>query len=190
MIKHLTEELNWSARTLPPNIHKFQIDDSEMLNELIQMIEDRGDETAYSTNLKCDMTGYKSWMVDKRFRGLAEILTSILKMIPLNLSISDMWGAKYVSEEYAKEHDHGHSEWSFCLYLNDGIGFPPLIVNGIELKPEKGLLVMFPGWVRHSVPSKEFDGSRYVVAGNIIMTDDKDRLKLGRVLSSNMKRNY
>ena len=172
IIEHLTKEKNWHSRTNPPNIHQYKIDGGGIFNTLIEMIDDRGDEEFHQTNLKCDMTRYRSWKHDGRMNEFVTIIKSILKEIPLDLVLADMWGAKYESEEYAREHDHGNSEWSFCIYLNEGQGFPPLIVDKKEIYPKRGLIVIFPGWVRHSVPSQKFDGERYVVAGNISLRKD------------------
>ena len=172
IIEHLTKEKNWHSRTNPPNIHQYKIDGGGIFNTLIEMIDDRGDEEFHQTNLKCDMTRYRSWKHDGRMNEFVTIIKSILKEIPLDLVLADMWGAKYESEEYAREHDHGNSEWSFCIYLNEGQGFPPLIVHDKKIYPKRGLVVIFPGWVRHSVPSQKFDGERYVVAGNISLRKD------------------
>ena len=60
-----------------------------------------------------------------------------------------MWGAKYESEEYAKEHDHGNSEWSFCIYLNEGQGFPPLIVHDKKIYPKRGDVLVINGETYH-----------------------------------------
>ena len=36
-----------------------------------------------------------------------------------------------------------------------------------ERKPEHGLLLMFPGWVKHGVKKKKFEGERYCVSANL-----------------------
>ena len=172
MIEHLTKDTSWHSRTNPPNIHQYRINNDTILDTLIEMINDRGDEEYHRTNLKCNMTRYRSWKEDERMDEVAKLMKSLFEVLPLDWVLSDMWGAKYESEEYAKEHDHGNSEWSFCIYLNEGQGFPPLIVHDKKIYPKRGLVVIFPGWVRHSVPSEEFDGNRYVVAGNILLKKD------------------
>ena len=168
MITHLTENKHWFSLSRPPSIHQFEIDNDEVMKSMIKVIDDRGDEEFHMTNLKCNMTEYRSWEKDDRFDKLLPIIDEIIDQTPVDIRLGDMWGAVYESEEYALEHDHGNSDWSFCLYLKEGEGFPPLIVDGNDVEPKKGLMVVFPGWVRHEVKSKEFDGQRYVVAGNLV----------------------
>ena len=168
MITHLTENKHWFPLSRPASIHRFLIDNDEVMEAMIKVIDDKGDEELHTTNLKCNMTEYRSWEKDDRFDKLLPIIDEIINRTPVDIKLSDMWGAVYESEEYAREHDHGNAEWSFCLYLNEGEGFPPLIVDGNEVEPKKGLMVVFPGWVRHEVKSKKFEGHRYVVAGNLI----------------------
>ena len=117
MIEHLTKDTSWHSRTNPPNIHQYRVNNDTILDTLIEMIDDRGDEEYHRTNLKCNMTRYRSWKEDERMDEVAKLMKSLFEVLPLDWVLSDMWGAKYVSEEYAKEHNHGNSEWSFCLYF-------------------------------------------------------------------------
>ena len=72
----------------------------------------------------------------------------------------------------------------FCLYLNEGDGFPPLEIEDCEnVNPEKGLLVFFPGTINHEVKSKEFEGSRYVCAGNINPKNHVKTIRVGAVIN-------
>ena len=45
----------------------------------------------------------------------------------------------------------------------------PIIFSNSDYKvqPMNGLLVMFPGWVKHEVPPQETDHERVMVAGNL-----------------------
>ena len=79
MIKHLTKDMSWHSRTNPPNIHQYQIKDDTILDTLIEMIDDRGDEEYHQTNLKCDMTGYRSWKGDKRMSEFVKIIKSLFE---------------------------------------------------------------------------------------------------------------
>ena len=36
-----------------------------------------------------------------------------------------------------------------------------------KVQPSNGLLVLFPGWVKHKVPPQECDHERIMVAGNL-----------------------
>jgi len=50
------------------------------------------------------------------------------------------------------EHDHGKTKWTMIWFLTDG---GELWLDGgvIKISPMPGLVVMFPGNVRHSVPN-------------------------------------
>ena len=79
---------------------------------------------------------------------------------------------KYKSNEHAVQHDHWPALWSFAYYLNAPKGAPGLYFKemgdqgGIR-NLEPGLLLMFPGYIRHEVKSTKFKGSRYVVSANV-----------------------
>ena len=102
------------------------------------------------------------------FENTINLFSEIFKQNNLKIEVVDIWVAKYVSQDYAKKHNHGDALWSFCIYLNEGKDFPPIELEGYgKVKAEKGLVIFFPSWVFHSVESKEFEGARYVCAGNI-----------------------
>ena len=53
----------------------------------------------------------------------------------------------------------------------------PLIFSDdkTSLNPEKDLLIMFPGYVRHEVPIHEGTEDRIVLAGNLIVAANEDK---------------
>ena len=53
----------------------------------------------------------------------------------------------------------------------------PLVfpTSGNAIYPNTGLMIVFPGWVTHSVPPQENDKERIVVAGNL--TIDRQQAK-------------
>ena len=73
-------------------------------------------------------------------------------------------------------HNHWPHLWSFVYYVNCPVGSAPLLFDrcihpakGIErVAPKTGLMVMFPGWVHHSVPPHTGE-ERIIVAGNLTM---------------------
>lgn len=163
------------------NHHVFTcvIEDEDMNNQIISIIDAQGDRQHFSTNVKAQMTEWK--MSDKPgFNKLAFIFKEIVKEISYKdhnrdytISVSDIWGMKYESNNYAKVHDHWPALWSFSYYINppkDGpkIIFPDTIVDNkvYELQPEHGMMVIFPAYTKHLVEEKEFSGYRYTVSGN------------------------
>ena len=101
-----------------------------------------------------------------------ELLTKKFSIKDFKPKVAEMWGMKYKSGEIAIEHDHWPCAWSGVYYLkgpkdSPGLFFPEMGDQGGERTFETGLLIMFPGHVRHAVRSKKFKGSRYVVAFNV-----------------------
>ena len=154
-----------------------KIDDEKMDKQIIKHI-DKGDKINHKSNVKADMTewtmqsetGFKKLakiILDMAVKGSKERYNRIIKP-----RISDMWGMRYKSGEQAIMHDHWPALWSFAYYLNapkdaPGLFFPDLGEQGGERKLEKGLLVMFEGYIRHAVRKSKFKGYRYVVSGNL-----------------------
>ncbi len=85
----------------------------------------------------------------------------------LSLDLSAIWGQIYGKGSYQVSHTHLPSHWSFVLFVNCPKGSSPLIFgdNDLEITPNPGCAVVFPGWVRHYVP-KNLATGRSVVSGN------------------------
>lgn len=173
-ITEVTPNRPWYERTMPPAVIKYYIRDDTLIKEFRNIMDETGDEMIHNTNLRCEMTEYKSQLkpkYKKPFEIFIGIIDDILRTNDLSgLSVKDIWCAKYSSGDYAKPHCHSPAAWSFCYYLNQWVDFPTLELDGWgSIEPDYGLLVFFPGWVVHEVKKKEWHYSkdRYVVAGNI-----------------------
>jgi hypothetical protein len=143
------------------------------------MIDKQKDKQNKSTRVKAQMTEWQMW----NHTGFNKLANIIIETIPeitktkyelsgFKPSIIDMWGLKYKSEEYAEEHHHWPSAWSVVYFVkgskdSPGLFFPEMGEQGGERTFEPGLLMFFPGYVKHSVRPKSFEGERYVVACNI-----------------------
>lgn len=90
----------------------------------------------------------------------------------------EMWYADYDEGGFAREHSHGFNVLSFCYYVEVAEGASGLVFheNGLDIghpiertrsvvPVTSGDLVIFPGFLRHSVPPSP--GQRKVIAGNI-----------------------
>ena len=155
-----------------------KIDNPKMDKQIKKIIDKQGDRQQHKSNVKADMTEWR--MQDKEgFRDLAEIIKAVAIKgskerynRDIDPEIIDMWGMKYKSNEHAVQHDHWPALWSFAYYLNAPKGAPGLYFKemgdqgGIR-NLEPGLLLMFPGYIRHEVKSTKFKGSRYVVSANV-----------------------
>ena len=159
-------------------IFETKIDDPKMDREMKKVIDKQGDRQGHKTNVKAQMTDWKLHN-ESGFKQLTNIAIGIAKQVSLNkynkdvnFFINDIWGMKYKSEDITIAHDHWPATWSFAYYLNapkdaPGLFFPEMGEQGGERKLEKGLFVMFEGYIKHAVRKTKYKGYRYVVSGNL-----------------------
>jgi len=119
-----------------------------------------------------------SWQMQNElgFKTLASHILNFANLITENkykrretFYFNSMWGMCYENEDYTITHDHWPSIWSCVYYINPPDNCGELIFPEINefIVPEDKLLVLFPGWVMHEVPKKEFVGKRYAVSANL-----------------------
>ena len=87
---------------------------------------------------------------------------------PTNCKLTNIWGQWYEVGDFQSSHSHWPNHWSFCYYVNTPKGSSPMIFDKSRLKinPKAGQLIIFPGWVNHSVPKNRGHG-RSVISGNL-----------------------
>lgn len=93
-------------------------------------------------------------------------------------SIIDMWAIQYESGDYAQIHDHYPFHFSCVYYVDVEDGCSPIVFeNSIEVKPENGLLIIFPSFLDHEVPITE--KKRTVVSMNVAISRDQNLFPRG-----------
>lgn len=157
---------------------EMKLDEPKMEKDIIKVINKQGDKQKHSSNVKAQMT---EWIMNDEpgFDLLAKYISNMAKEVSLqqykrkiNPLVKEMWGMKYKSGEQAIPHDHWPAVWSCAYYVNapkdaPGLFFPEMGDQGGERRLEQGLLIMFPGHIKHAVRPKKFKGYRYVVSANI-----------------------
>ena len=147
-------------------------------NELFEkQIRELGDAQHRKSNVKADMT---EWLLTEyeSFRGLGiDIVVNHLPNLnrpTIDGSVFDwvimaLWGNVYHKGDYTDSHDHMPAPYSFTYYVKAPDGSAPLIFDdlGETWYPKEGDLVLFPGYVKHSVPKHTIDENRISIAGNI-----------------------
>ena len=147
-------------------------------NELFEkQIRELGDAQHRKSNVKADMT---EWLLTEyeSFRGLGiDIVVNHLPNLnrpTIDGSVFDwvimaLWGNVYHKGDYTDSHDHMPAAYSFTYYVKVPDGSAPLIFDdlGETWAPRVGDLVLFPGYVKHSVPKHTIDENRISIAGNI-----------------------
>ena len=88
----------------------------------------------------------------------------------------DCWGAIYSKGNYTKTHEHWPQIWSWVYNVECCPDCSPLVFDdrSTSLKrksiyPHSGKMILFPGWIRHSVPEQQCDHDRIILAGNLGM---------------------
>jgi hypothetical protein len=152
-----------------------KLSDTSFNDDIIRFIDSKEDEQKHSTNVKAKMTG---WHVEneKEFEVLKMYILDFAKEVSkekynqnISFQIESMWGAAYKKGDFTLAHDHWPATWASCYYINPPKKCSGLYFNDLdeELIVENGMLVLFPGWVRHEVKSQKIEGTRYVVAANL-----------------------
>ena len=102
----------------------------------------------------------------------------IEKIIKTKFALHEWWVQKYVKGNYHEMHTHGADPFrrSFILYVDCtkkssavnfyGPGHPLIHTDPIQVKPVKGMLILFPSFLPHEVLNNN-DDERLILSGNI-----------------------
>ena len=145
------------------------------LNPILEkFIRQQGDRINHKSNVKAQMTEWNMQIEagGEHFQELVNWVREIsLEISPVQFipDCYDVWGAVYKKGDYTISHDHWPAIWSWTYYVNVTSQCSPLVFTNTDYKvqPTNGLLVMFPGWVKHKVLPQENDHERVMVAGNL-----------------------
>jgi len=94
------------------------------------------------------------------------VYLSDIKKLNVKFKVTDCWYAKYEKSDYTMRHSHYPADWSAVIYTNiDDNGSSIIFDDKYSIQPTKNMLIIFPGYLQHSVP--ETSGRRDVIAMNI-----------------------
>ena len=173
-------------RQLRTNIHsqsfrvKYPVVQKDCSNEelqkrLAQSCRDIGDVQKSSTNVQASMTG---WYMHETNSDFMEVCRMAIELAYNNsprqagpLMPVGCWGAIYSKENYTKQHEHWPHIWSWVYNVECCEKCSPLVFNdsSLSIHPKSGNMILFPGWIRHSVPEHQCDHDRIILAGNLGM---------------------
>ena len=181
--KLLEEKKNRQLRTNPSSIQfdvKFPVVQKDCSNEdlqkrLAQACRDIGDVQKSTTNVQGSMT---DWYMQESNPDFMEVCRFAIDVAYENsprqgvpLMPYDCWGAIYSKGDFTKTHEHWPMIWSWVYNVECCEHCSPLVFDdssGIHsIQPKSGNMVMFPGWIRHSVPKQECDHDRIIISGNL-----------------------
>ena len=128
-------------------------------------------------NPNCLGTDYYMDRVSPSFLSLGQrvifIIESVFSLVNTPLYINGTWGNKYVRGDTVKPHGH---TWDGAIYAyvynvsvceNCAPLIFPTIENGKRISLKTGQLIIFPGWLTHTVGSQKCDHPRISAIGNI-----------------------
>ena len=164
-IKHETEILTLNLGI--PNSYK-----EECLKETYRL----GDSMNSSTNVKAIMTTYEVWNETKVFNPLIQrIYNKVCELIPshddklFRYHLLNAWVATYKQNHFTIPHVHTPSTISFIYYLKAPKSSSVIKFDSCNysIEPIDDLLIIFPSYLVHSVPSHSINEDRICLAGNI-----------------------
>ena len=172
--------------SLPIYTQKLDLD-NERLKEIIRLHRKRYPETNDS-NVKAWHSDYKTHLKDFRFKPFIDEIIQSIKNIKQyddsfcgfsgfekTLHLRDFWINMYDanSGHHAIPHQHFPCPYAATYYVETEENSAPIHFHGLKtLKfvPESGTLVVWPGFIYHSVPATE--GKRTVLAMNLLVKND------------------
>jgi len=179
----LEEKKLRQLRTSPHAIDfdvKFPVVQKDYSNEKLQKklgqaCRDIGDVQKSSTNVQASMTG---WYMHETNSDFMEVCRMAIELAYDNsprqgvpLIPYDCWGAIYSTGDYTKIHEHWPQIWSWVYNVTCCNKCAPLkFIDSLyehTIYPKSGNMVLFPGWIRHSVPEHQCDHDRIILAGNL-----------------------
>jgi hypothetical protein len=153
-------------------IIKSDVPKSNATEELIKFCHGFDDIQNKETNVQANMSSWFMHEQNEEFMKLCDYAVHLATENSPNkvfLMPYDCWTASYTKGDWTKPHDHWPSIWSWVYNVDCCDSCAPLVFPDAkqEVIPEKNTMIMFPGWVKHSVPKHQCDHERIVIAGNL-----------------------
>ena len=181
--KMLEEKKNRQLRTNPFSIPfdvKFPVvqkdcSNVELQKRLARACRDIGDVQKSTTNVQGSMTDWYMHEANPDFMEVCRLAIDVAYENSPRQSVPfmpyDCWGAIYSKGDYTKTHEHWPMIWSWVYNVECCEHCSPLTFDDSShsIQPKSGNMILFPGWIRHSVPKQECDHDRIVIAGNLGM---------------------
>ena len=147
----------------------------ELQKRLAETCRNIGDVQKSSTNVQASMTGWYMHETDSDFMEVCRMAMDFAYENSPRQGVPfmpyDCWGAIYSKGNYTKTHEHWPQIWSRVYNVKCCNNCAPLMFDDSShsISPKSGNMVLFPGWIRHSVPEQQCDHERIILAGNLGM---------------------
>ena len=87
------------------------------------------------------------------------------------LKVKNFWANVYKKGDYARDHCHKPSDFSFAYFVKSKWYYPPLVFSnsGKRIRPKEGTFVAFPAYLMHHVPKHRYNDTRITLSGNLLI---------------------
>jgi len=163
----------------PVQISVFMLNyDKEYIQQCIEEASKFTGVNDYKTNVQAKMSEWNIWQQTETYNKILSDIMEILdkpswvynnEPIEKYYDMISGWIAEYNKGDFTFCHDHRPSYLSFVYFLKASDSSTPLVFDELNyrLEPRDGMLVLFPGHIKHHVPEHRSHDSRIVLAGNI-----------------------
>ena len=147
-----------------------------LADELVPLLENYEDKQNRTSNVKATMTDWyiTTPQIERLRKFILNEITSISDLSLENIKtfiprFRDIWANVYRKGDYALSHRHRPAVWSFVYFLKSKWFYSPLVFDdyGQKIRPINGRYIIFPSYLRHSVPKHRYDDSRITLSGNV-----------------------
>ena len=148
-----------------------------LLEDLGDYFENYQDCQNRETNVKATMPEWRLDIPSQEYIELKNTILSVAKNLNLYwnspFEIDTIWANIYRKGDFTQSHDHEPQRYSFVYFLKSKPNFSPLVFENKGLrkkktiKPIEGRIVIFPGFIKHSVPRHNHDETRITLSGNL-----------------------
>jgi len=132
------------------------------------------------TNVNAWHSDWKTHLINKKFDSFISKLESCIKKYYPNAYLQDFWFNMYEELGSAKRHMHGPFQLSGVYFVECNENSSPLVIDNnhknketITIQPKPGKLVIFPGYVYHSVSKNKDSKKRISIAFNFCLECDR-----------------
>ena len=131
------------------------------------------------TNVKASLFTGWNWLPDnKKFLNFKSFIKAEIKIHydpDYSVDNLDFWANVYKKGDYADKHDHLPVQFSFAYFVKAKWYDSPLIFSdsGKKIRPKEGRYIIFPSYLKHSVPKHRYNHERITLSGNYLLDIDR-----------------
>ena len=162
------------------SVFTYKLPDHENLNRqlltLIKQYREKYPEKEEHTNLRAWRSDYESHIKEDRFDYLIQKVCEVASLITkhhedykaeVDYLPSGFWVGQYDKGNYARKHHHAPNDFACVYYVDvDEDSAPIIFEDDLIVKPENGMIVIFPGFLNHRVAHTQ--SPRTIAAMNLI----------------------